>query len=316
MNEWTNEWKNEWKNEWIPFLTCLTLWLAALPQFANWDTSVRCSNIRFLLIRITRIHVRNSAKRTRHFAFVKPTLSCVLRYVAIVKNPLSYDPTITRRVKLLTGLLLWTLPAAAAAISLVQVGKFPYNPHTYVCEQDWEDQKGAAGTLDAFMATAGFVVPVVVIVAFNTAVLKTARQQSKNVRVYNPQQHPPVQRKRLKNVVAEHRAAIDVSIIVGVTLLCYIPIWVTGLSRRFLGDVEVPSTVYMITSGIFMSSAVWNPFIFSIRRREFRKALYSVVRCRRNSSTGVQGASHSRTPSAPRVTNKTCPAWSRRASNP
>ena len=68
MNEQMNGRMNGRMNEWIPFLTFLTLWLAALPQFANCDTSVPCSNIRFLLIRITRIHVRNSAKRTRHVA--------------------------------------------------------------------------------------------------------------------------------------------------------------------------------------------------------------------------------------------------------
>ena len=202
-----------------------------------------------------------------------------------MKNPLFYRERITKRSVLETVFFLWILPTAISIGPLVGMGEFRYNAKIFVCEQGWvADNKGASICLPIF-GVSSFIVPLAVLIKLNYAVFKVAHRQSKVIKSVQLQMTTSEkERTRLQKILTEYRAAIDVTFIVGVFLLCFLPPWVAGVSRRILGKDKVPALAYLVTNNIYASSAVWNPFIYSVRKREFRKAAISLLRCRRNDS--------------------------------
>ena len=129
------------------------------------------------------------------------------------------------------------------------------------------------------MATAFLVVPFLVIVFLNWWVYKAAKAQA-NAEVIQigslagseSQQQDTSKRK------IERKAAIDDSIIIAAFLLCYLPTWVVGLSRHFVKNIEVPAQAVLVTSCIAFVSSLCNPIIYSIRERQFRRAVNNVFR--------------------------------------
>ena len=71
----------------------------------------------------------------------------------------------------------------------------------------------------------------------------------------------------------ERKAALDVSIIIAVFLLCFLPTWVVGLSLQIVKNSNVPSEAVLVTSCIFTFSSVCNPIIYSTHKRDFRTAV-------------------------------------------
>ena len=83
----------------------------------------------------------------------------------------------------------------------------------------------------------------------------------------------------------ERKAAVDFIIIITAFLLCFVPVWVAGICHQF--KINVPAKVVLSTSCIYIVSGVCNPIIYSIRKREFRNAVKSVLR-----RTGLCGISN------------------------
>ena len=76
----------------------------------------------------------------------------------------------------------------------------------------------------------------------------------------------------------ERKATIDVSIIIAAFLLCFRPSWIVNLCRYFQKSIKVPAEAVLITSCIFFVSTLCNPFIYSIRKRDFRTGVMAVFR--------------------------------------
>ena len=98
-------------------------------------------------------------------------------------------------------------------------------------------------------------------------------------------EHPQNQRRapgktqmRLAKLLKEGKAAIDVMIIIGFFVLCYLPLWIMACYRAFGGD---PSAEVILTTHCFYATTmVWNPIIYSIRKKEFRKAVKKLKKLR------------------------------------
>ena len=71
----------------------------------------------------------------------------------------------------------------------------------------------------------------------------------------------------------ERKAALEVSIIIAVFLLCYLPTWIVGLCLRFVKITTILSEGLLVPSCILAFSSVCNPIIYSIRKSDFRKAV-------------------------------------------
>lgn len=82
--------------------------------------------------------------------------------------------------------------------------------------------------------------------------------------------------KRLVKLLKEGKAARDVIIVIGAFLLCYLPLWVSACYRTFGGELSVE--VIISVHGIYATTMIWNPIIYSIRKRDFRQAVRRLLR--------------------------------------
>ena len=120
-----------------------------------------------------------------------------------------------------------------------------------------------------------FVSPLVVIALLNWSVYKTAKHQANAVAIQigslygSESQRQENSRRR----ITERKAALDVSLIIAAFLLCFLPTWIVGLYVGLFKSTNVPSEAVLVTNCIFTFSSVCNPIIYSIRKRDFRRAV-------------------------------------------
>ena len=82
--------------------------------------------------------------------------------------------------------------------------------------------------------------------------------------------------RRLAKLLKEGKAAVDVTFITGVFLLCYLPLWTLACYRAFGG--ELSTEAILSTHCLYGTTMIWNPIIYSIRKREFRKAVKKLLK--------------------------------------
>ena len=196
------------------------------------------------------------------------------RYDSIVKSPLTYNSTITKcRVAVLV--LIWLIPIGFAIAPFLNFGEyFYYNSEVFFCQEGLTSQSGPSGWRIAF-SLVFLVAPFLVIALLNWSVYKTAKLQANAVAIQigsfdgsESQQQDNSGRR-----ITERKAALDVSIIIAAFLVCFLPTWMLGLYVRFLKSTNVPSEAVLVASSILMFSSVCNPIIYSIRKRDFRRAV-------------------------------------------
>ncbi|KAL9954383.1 hypothetical protein ACROYT_G041912 [Oculina patagonica] len=76
----------------------------------------------------------------------------------------------------------------------------------------------------------------------------------------------------------ERKAAVDVCIIIAAFMVCYLPFWTVGMCRQFRNSSEVPAEFVFVSNVIYSISALCNPIIYSIRKREYRAGIKNVFR--------------------------------------
>ena len=201
------------------------------------------------------------------------------RYLAIIKSPLTYNGIITKtRVVFLA--LIWIVPVIP--VSILGWEKYVYKPEVFFCEQERAVQSESIRAKEVVFPVATLLVPLLIIVFLNTSVYKTARRQINAMEVQvgpgpvnaqSPQQQEIVSRR-----LRDRKVAVDVSIIIAAFLVCFLPVWVTGICRQFVPGIDIPAEAVLSTTCIFFLSAICNPIIYSIRKREFRKAVKKMFR--------------------------------------
>ena len=90
------------------------------------------------------------------------------------------------------------------------------------------------------------IAPFVVIVFLNGSVYKAARRQINaiEVQVGGPQQQEIASRR-----LRDRKAAVDVTIIIATFLLCYLPLWITGICRQFVPGIDFPAEAVNCSCG-------------------------------------------------------------------
>ena len=135
---------------------------------------------------------------------------------------------------------------------------------------------------EVVLPVATLLVPLLIIVFLNTSVYKTASRHinAMEVRVgpgpvdaENPQLQEIISRR-----LRDRKAAVDVSIIIAAFLVCFLPVWVTGICHLFVPGIAIPAEAVLSTTCVYFLSAICNPVIYSIRKREFRKAVKKMLR--------------------------------------
>ena len=207
------------------------------------------------------------------------------RYLAIVKSPLTYYGNITKtRVALMA--LIWIIPIPFSIGPFLGGGKYVYNPVVFYCEHS-EIIRGKRGILPIATPT----VPFLYIVFLNVSVYKTARRQIYDMEVH-VRGHEGAgglqQQERITRRLTDRKAAVDVAIIISAFLVCLLIVRITALCRQ---GIDVPAEAVHVTTCIYFLSTICNPIIYSIRKREFRKAVKKIFRragaCRDSNEHGT-----------------------------
>ena len=195
------------------------------------------------------------------------------RYDSIVKSPLTYNGTFSK-YKVAVIVLIWLIPIGFSIGPFLKWGEYVYNPEVFYCQEEWMSQSGSSGWKTAIPLTL-FVFPLALIAFMNWTVYKTAKRQANAIAIQigsldGSQSHQQDSSRRRRT---ERKAALDVSITIAVFLLCFLPNLIVGLCLRFKKITNVPPEAVLVTYCIFMLSSVCNPIIYSIRKREFRRAV-------------------------------------------
>ena len=207
------------------------------------------------------------------------------RYLAIVRSPLTYYGNITKtRVAFMA--LIWIIPIPFSIGPFLGWGKYVYNPEVFYCEHS-ETNRGKRGILPIVTLT----VPFLYIVFLNVSVYKTARRQIYNMDVHvggHDGAEGLQQQERITRRLTDRKAAVDVAIIISAFLVCLLIVRITALCRQ---GIDVPAEAVHVTTCIYFLSTLCNPIIYSIRKREFRKAVKKIFRragaCRDSNENGT-----------------------------
>ena len=197
------------------------------------------------------------------------------RYSAIVKSPLTYDGRITKsRVAFMA--LMWIVPILLASGPFLRARRtFVYDPEVFFCYFDRRFLTQSGFNLAVFI----FVLFVLIIAFLNWSVFKTASNLQANVvQVGSIDGSEPNHQEEMARRIIERKAAVDVSIIIGAFLLCFLPSWIASLCFQFLGSAKVSAEAILSTTCIYSVSSLCNPIIYSIRKRVFRSGVKKLLR--------------------------------------
>lgn len=198
------------------------------------------------------------------------------RYCAIVRSPLTHDGAITKpRVAAIA--LIWIIPIPFSIGPFLGAGKYVYSPEVFFCTQGLIIQgSDSAKWIVIVIFIISYVAPFLVIIFLNWSVFKTTKTQINAVNVQMQNSTLESQQQEMLKRKNEIKAAIDVSIIVAAFLMFFCPTWIVAICRQFVSAFKVPAEIVQVSTGIFFVSSVCNPVIYSIRKREFRRAIKKV----------------------------------------
>ena len=202
------------------------------------------------------------------------------RYCAIVKSPLTHDGTVTK-ARVAAIALIWIIPIPLSIGPFLGTGNYVYIPEVFFCIQGWIVQGyDSSKWIGVVIFIVSYVAPFLVIIFLNWSVFKTTKSQINAVNVQMQNSIPESQQQEMLRRKSEHKAAIDVSIIVAAFFLFFFPTGIVGICREFANTFKAPAEIVQVSTGIFFVSSVCNPVIYSIRKREFRRAIKKVFKHR------------------------------------
>lgn len=200
------------------------------------------------------------------------------RYKAIVKEPLTYNGELTRRKALFAVAFLWVFPLSVSTAVSAE-WNFEYNDLLFVCISQSGLKTGKQLVAGAVVAAVFLIIPLVAMARMNFAILKCARAHAKLLNTTEEHNASAVERQTWKRRLKENKAAIDVLLIVGAFLLTFLPKWVLTVYCGITEACEsVPFAVVITVNCAVHLNSIWNPIIYSVRKRDFRKTVVKVFR--------------------------------------
>ena len=141
-----------------------------------------------------------------------------------------------------------------------------------------EDVIGLSALYIAFTVLT-VLIPMMIIILCSIRILKAASLQSRRISVHTLQNQDAVKRRK-KNF----KAAMTISIVVGLFVVCWLPSLITSLVHHFSGKFTFTKLWAPVEAVAFTSSAI-NPWVYCLRNEEFNEALTRTFRFlkRRNS---------------------------------
>ena len=222
------------------------------------------------------------------------------RYKAIVKDPLTYTAEITSRRVLLNILVNWFLPSVASIPGAVVHAQYGLNP-VALSDCGTNSDENIPKTDRYLMKIANvplymYIIPFVAMIYMNYVTIGVAIRETKVIleqtaaieavdgnREGADQVGSNALLSAFKKKLIEYRAARDGLCIIGVFLICYSPTFLYVFSRLFGGtDDSHSGFLTEVFYLLLVSNCVWNPVIYSIRKRVFRNAVERLISSKSN----------------------------------
>ena len=123
------------------------------------------------------------------------------------------------------------------------------------------------------------LIPMIIIILCSIRILKAASVQSRQISVGTVQNQDAVKKSK-----KHFKAAMTISIVVGLFVVCWLPSLITSLVHHFSGKSTFTKLWAPVEAAAFTSSAI-NPWVYCLRNEEFNEALSRTFRFlrRRNS---------------------------------
>ena len=191
-----------------------------------------------------------------------------------VTKPFSFCEKITFK-KLIALAFVWIFPLVFSSTLFYGWGKIVYSSKIHRCERTFDNVPKFISLTLIF-----FVIPLLIITKQQLEIRRIVKVQTRKMNVLNQKMMHTKQ--EYKGIQQNIKASKEALIIVGAFLCSYFPMLVCGAFRIFLPTSEVVFTLWSVSFCIFHAGAAWNPIIYSARRRQFRRELFSFFKRRNN----------------------------------
>ena len=216
------------------------------------------------------------------------------RYKAIVKAPMTYSETLTKRRVLWSIFFNCVLPAAVCVPSAMVHARYDYNPASasYCADQVRElSTVEKSISLAAVMPVYLSIIPLIAMVRMNYVTTKVAIRQTKAIAQQQRRQLADIDNAargavliaNLKKLL-EYRAARDGLYVIGAFLVCYFPAW-THAAVRLASSTEISPRAAALCYFLTVCNCACNPVIYSIRKKAFRGAVKRLISSKSNQVT-------------------------------
>ena len=208
------------------------------------------------------------------------SLTAVNRYVRICRSSASYKQIFSRKKSRFWLAFVWLFVACYIAIPrLAELQGFEFIPGYAQCSIKHLNEKGKIIHY-SIVLTLFLVIPLVATTFCYSKVLKTIRQHKMEIRPSIGQMRSNCNEARIS--VQEIKLSRSLFIVVFAFMLCWVPLWVIVILRRFF-VIHMPRNVELLCMFFLYISNTVNPAIYAGMNSNFRTEFRRIVTCRSSS---------------------------------
>lgn len=214
----------------------------------------------------------------RSLATVTTLLLCAVTWEchSAVVTPFQFSSDITVK-KVAIAVLLWIVTFLFSVVSLLSSANFFYNNHLYVCEFEFKS------IIMSITTIVFFIIPLGLIAKQQYQINKVAKHQKSQITqqqdAINSNSVEVQSQRRFMNNVKESKDAL---LIVTAFLMSYLPAFVIGGLRTKLPESDALYTAWSLALGLTHMGSTWNPVIYCLRKRLFRRQYLQFIGVKRS----------------------------------
>ena len=190
-----------------------------------------------------------------------------------VTKPFSFSENKTVK-KYITLAFVWVVPVVYSSAPFFGWGKIVYSSKSLRCERKWQD-----GSYFISLFVLFFVIPLLIITKQQLEIRKIVKQQTRQMNRQRQQvDHNKQEPGSWIRVKKDVKASKDVLVVIGAFLCSYCPLLIFGAFRFFFPTSNVIHVLWSFAFCLFHAGAAWNPIIYSVRKRRFRRELFRLFK--------------------------------------
>ena len=131
-----------------------------------------------------------------------------------------------------------------------------------------------------------FALPCLCILVVNIKIYYVASQHARQINACNPQEPSSAFIKKLKTVKV-------IALLVGTFILTWLPYFILSIYAHHAADSAEIETAEDVTEALVCGTALFNPLLYGLLRKDVREAMVKGVRCQNVNHTEIHSVSYS-----------------------